>query len=154
MCRIDALAWHYRALETLTLRFAVALPSRAATAGFLQRADSGGLSLITAGDRRTDRLTDSADRAQRRCLLTNAPLRHGISFQLDAPADLPGLIMKPLDVGRFLIMEHSAGQIRFVMTAALFMKGSSVCYWKNNNQRLSMHQPPAQRCWVQPVWLF
>lgn len=95
---------------------------------------------VTDTDRRTDR------RVQRRCLLTHASLRHGISFQLDAPADFPLLIMKPLDVGRFLIMEHSAGQIRFVMTAALFMKGSCVCYWKNNKRRLSIHQPPPQSC--------
>lgn len=92
----------------------------------------------------TDRQTDR--RVQRRCLLTHASLRHGIFFQLDAPADFPWLIMKPLDVGRFLIMEHSAGQIRFVMTAALFMKGSCVCYWKNNKRRLSIHQPPPQSC--------
>lgn len=95
--------------------------------------------------RRTDRRTD---RAQRRCLLTHASLRHRISFQLDAPADFPGVIMKLFDVGRFLITEHSAGQIRFVMTATLFMKASCACYWNNNNHRLSIHPPPRQssRC--------
>lgn len=77
--------------------------------------------------RRTDRRTD---RVRRRCLLTHASLRHGISFQLDAPADFPGVIMKLFDVGRFLITEHSAGQIRFVMTAAPLWRAAGLVIGK------------------------
>lgn len=77
--------------------------------------------------RRTDR---RRDRVRRRCLLTHASLRHGISFQLDAPADFPGVIMKLFDVGRFLITEHSAGQIRFVMTAAPLWRAAGLVIGK------------------------